>query len=929
MINFGKLRAIVSPTILSLAFAVTQNGCGGASDADLVTALPGIDRPLARHLAAEDDSTLVWYARSNGIYPFRDAGAMIITRFHADSPQEFLAVKDQLLPVLRRIATVYRSEFASGYFEGEVRFWSDVAPDVAVRLGRLRSTWAATLMDTTKTASQKAEAIGRLIPEYESIGYLHGAASCKHEIGNLLAATDKAGQLLYYRRALVDAERADMYPMICQILGTLGHEASETGHTDSMFYYWNRSLGFAEQHKLPDFSARIYEFYADHYRTEGRLAVAHDLYTEAQTVCRRYKGGYRELRCLVKLIEFYNELGCWEITGRLLQRAEVLESQVPENPAGTVYPPKLRAQLARARYLMAMGQIAKAEGLLNEIKPYVRQQLQRDQYPRLLYTWSRDLLQHGRTDDALPLIEEGLARTEEVNFPLLVPMFYALLAELEYERGQSDAALAALASFESATGRYPAAYQREWITRDVIKTRLMLERGDADGAVVELSRSLSRLEGYLSELDASTHGYLWLNQRDDVRRLLHEFTRGDAVATYGAELYWCGLYRLLGAPLPRTRSQEVEGLLTDLRRRAADAQQELHSTGRTHIAFHAAGDGLCRITATPQGVRHDEVDAPLPELRRLVSEVWGQMSDAAAEPEAEIPRALITPLRALALQLLPNEVLETRLAEPRPLLVTATGFLASLPFETLNLAADGSYRPLLSDWDVAYLRCATPTRAAPAATVPALLVADPALSERTRRRLSMPQALPGAAVETADIAAFLDEPVVLAGTDATKARVIASWENASLLYVAAHFLANPEVPYLTMLPLAQSGDEPVAADAALLDIGDVRASDFRSCRLVVLSGCATGAPYVAGGVEGPGFADAFLDAGAAAVVHTFWTIRDATAAGQLSPFVRIWAQSGVAPDRALSRVRREQMAGPNGIRHPYYWAAFGVKLGRL
>ncbi len=929
MTPLGKLRATFFLLILlPVAGIITVAGCGSDPAADFVSSVPGIERGFARHLVSDDDSTIVRYSRTTGIYPFRDAGAAIIEALQASAPDSFNKTRDALLPHLERIAFVYFAEFYSRYFEYEVTFWSNVTPADAARLAQARSGLHETFSDTTLSAARKIERVESILAVYESTGYLPGIAGCWHEIGNLTAAIDKSQQLQYYHRALAHARRAQTFPLICQILGTLGYEAAIAGDADSMFYYWNQSLLVAEQHKLPDYAGRIYEFFAYHHRTAGRLALAHDLYRDAQAACHRFHGGYRELRFVVKLVEFYNELKCWEISGRLLQRAEVLEAQVPGRPGGDVYPPKLRAGVARARYLMATGRIDEAEAIFNEIKPFVRQQIQRDQYPRMLFTWGRDLLENGRGDAAAPLIDEGLVWTEKVNFPYLVPKFFMLRAQLDYERGDYDAATSALSSFEKTTSGFPARYRREWIASDVIRTRILLDRGDADSALVHLGTTLNRLETYLGELDASTHGYLWLEQCDGILDLLHDVTAGDAVASYGARLYWCDLYRLIGSGLVPASAERGEGLLTMFRRRGTASQRDLARSGRIHCTYYVAGGRLCRLTATPDGVRHDDLPTPVAEVHRLVTSAWNLMSVPPAGRDAALPRELVTPLRALALQLLPREVLDISPASPPQLLISAQGFLASLPFETLNISADGGYRPLLQDWDVAYVRLVGESRAPRRGARFELVVADPVLSPGTRRRLFVAQSLPGAARELAVVAGHLERPLELKGPDATKERVLAAWEDASLVYVAAHFLSNPEVPYLTLLPLSGAGaDSP--PEASLLDIGDVRKADFAACELVVLSGCATGAPYAEGRVTGPGFGDAFLDAGAGAVVQTFWAVPDDAAAATMSEFIRLCRKDGVPVPRAISRVRRGEMRGPDGIRHPYHWAAFCVKLAHL
>ena len=64
----GRLRATVFLLILlPVAGTIVTGGCGGDPAANLVSAVPGIGRDFARHLVADDDSTIVSYARETGI----------------------------------------------------------------------------------------------------------------------------------------------------------------------------------------------------------------------------------------------------------------------------------------------------------------------------------------------------------------------------------------------------------------------------------------------------------------------------------------------------------------------------------------------------------------------------------------------------------------------------------------------------------------------------------------------------------------------------------------------------------------------------------------------------------------------------------------------------------------------------------------------
>ncbi len=164
--------------------------------------------------------------------------------------------------------------------------------------------------------------------------------------------------------------------------------------------------------------------------------------------------------------------------------------------------------------------------------------------------------------------------------------------------------------------------------------------------------------------------------------------------------------------------------------------------------------------------------------------------------------------------------------------------------------------------------------------------------------------------------------------NATRTALFGVWEQAPFVYVAAHFIRDPELPYLTFLPLTQAPGSP-RIEESYLDVDDIRTADLRRCRLVVLSGCASGAPYVTAGKAAPGLGDALVDAGALAVVDTFWRVRDDEAARLMQGFIQEWAADGQPPELALPAAQRAYLHGPRGARHPFTWAAYAVRLGRL
>jgi CHAT domain-containing protein len=319
----------------------------------------------------------------------------------------------------------------------------------------------------------------------------------------------------------------------------------------------------------------------------------------------------------------------------------------------------------------------------------------------------------------------------------------------------------------------------------------------------------------------------------------------------------------------------------------------------------------------------------------------------AADPGDEgalAPDDLVRDLRGLARALLPREVLaesspgaplgSTESAAPpalrrhgRALYVTADRSLSRLPFETLDLAASGQYRPLVTGWDVTYVRHVGGIRQR-AARGPKLVVTNVGLPEVRRGwRASGPELVEA----RAEAAAAADDAgaVLLEGPKATKKGILSRWESSPVLYFAGHFVQDPDASYLTLMPLATSGGD-TTPDAASLDVLDVRAADLSACRLVVLSGCASGAPYLSRNTAGPSFGDAFLDAGASAVIQTAWDVRDDQSRSFMSAFTAAFRTGGAHDiERALRDARLSHLSGPGGVRHAFVWAAYSLAVSEI
>jgi CHAT domain-containing protein len=90
-------------------------------------------------------------------------------------------------------------------------------------------------------------------------------------------------------------------------------------------------------------------------------------------------------------------------------------------------------------------------------------------------------------------------------------------------------------------------------------------------------------------------------------------------------------------------------------------------------------------------------------------------------------------------------------------------------------------------------------------------------------------------------------------------------------------------------------------------------------RLVVLSGCSTGAGVLFRGEGIKGMSGAFLGAGADYVLVSLWNADDRTTAVFMENFYGFLAK-GDPPARASARAKLDLIR--SGLRNPFYWAPF-------
>jgi len=144
----------------------------------------------------------------------------------------------------------------------------------------------------------------------------------------------------------------------------------------------------------------------------------------------------------------------------------------------------------------------------------------------------------------------------------------------------------------------------------------------------------------------------------------------------------------------------------------------------------------------------------------------------------------------------------------------------------------------------------------------------------------------------------------------------AAAERVDLLHIATHARVDAQRPRLSALALTPEGGNEGASTFGLLDILGLKLNSS----LVVLSACDTsrGRLLPGEGVLGP--AQAFLEAGAAAVLASYWRVDDQATSAFMQGFYRHLLIDRLPASGALRKAQLDRAANPDS----YDWAAFAL-----
>jgi CHAT domain-containing protein len=698
--------------------------------------------------------------------------------------------------------------------------------------------------------------------------------------------------------------------MACQYLGMLGVHHQSRRELDRSVECWQRGLELARAdgnwHE-----ARFLGIFANRAMRGGEISRAMSLILEAEACCRRLGDDQPEVQFLHRRLLMLGDMGCWGLVEKGLARADVLLRNNSRN-----WPPEAREihsgmlQAVRMRLLAAQRRFPEAELAAEDLMRSLDTIRESQDQLYAKYYIARTWVALGQLEQAATLLDSVNARADRGWQQNVISVSLLERADLALSAG--DTALCRrLLDYYPKRIDADTTGSNKWIRFDALRCRLALEADGRSAAASRLTAGLARFAARRPRMGNDPEAVLSRHHVEQFRDLFHKINAGSPESGYAFEMAWRD-FLFPGWNEAATLGPVHLSALAETSRPVSLAPLP---EGMLHCVYRVEGSSLVRWARDSDGVVREVVSRDVGGIAERIGRVRRWLADP-GRPEPD--PALAHDLRELAGQLLPAE---SPGKSARRLLVTRERCLSDLPFEALNVAGTG-YRPLLLDRDVAYVNSlATANDGAGSSRVPAryaaVVLAGPGYSpEATRRWSILTEPLRHGLMEAKAAAAGWPGSLLLIGRDATRERLQAAWESAERLYLTSHVVHDPDREYVDLLPLADG-----EGDADALGMADILDADLSRCRLVVLSGCATGVRFRTDRTDLPSLGDAVVHAGAAAAVVTGWNVRDADGAELMRGFAAMHGEGAIDPVSALGEARRELLRRgvDSGV-----WAAYAI-----
>ena len=795
--------AVVLASVLALVLVLNLRSDPPAGV--LLRAAPGLERRLAEHLVADTPDALAAYCADLDAQQLIDASSALSDGLDCTSADAFDRSLATVLPPLERLGQVLATR---GHTRGPLtlaRYLRTAPADEAYRISRLKSTVSElcddpelTLDHRYATALALADSVAPCPPcaTYVESRLLELAADGGHH-------EQKRAHL---RRAIGLARRSGQFPLLSQLLGTFCDDRLTAGHRDSAAALADEALDVALGAGLPLQAARIHYIFGADHGNRGEISLASERFDEAVAVARRFNAGHVELRFLLAQLRFQASLGCWDLVGRSLPRLELLADQVPDLKNNALRGMlEVAALRLKAGYQSHAGLPQAADSLYAAAGRLARDLPRNYIYAFVVAEWSDWLVDGGQTEQGLALAQQGLEYTADEGLDRLTRRMHAIAARGLMDAGRADEAVAHVDSALAAGSRD----ESEAFADAVLGLRLAAARGDRAAVETRTDLALQHLVGSLLGWGTRAEMYLRLHQHDFFRELLHRNLVRIEADGPALELAWRGLREYARTTNPVDVSAAT--FLAHGRARL-DALRSWSRDEDVHVLMFGEIDGVLRRWQLVAGhVSAVDMDRGLvaPRLDNLAA----LMAEAGPDrPWPGWPELIRQKLAQAGDDLLPPWV-RTRGGR---LLVATSPVLKDIPLEACDIGSGPDYQPLAATWQVAYLSRRGAVIQTTDTGAGACVVGVPEPSRSLRRQRPSLQNLPGAAAEARHAAAILPDATLITGPDATKPTIASAMEQARIFYLAGHAVDDPEMPYRTFIPCADTPGDSTPEQARLV-----------------------------------------------------------------------------------------------------------------
>ena len=558
--------------------------------------------------------------------------------------------------------------------------------------------------------------------------------------------------------------------------------------------------------------------------------------------------------------------------------------------------------------LQDLGEVAQAEGdegaaraQLEEALALRRAMTNPSGQARTLASLAELAEKRGALEVALALIEESLALTESLRAGVASQDYRTSF--LASSRGRYELELRILLALHDASPT-PELAGRAFRATERARARALVEAVAEAGLTAELPPDLAareeRMESAMARLQREVR-----DEKDEARKkaLLAQLTaQEDAWTDLRAET---------------RRRRSATAALRDPQPAGVEEVRRILAPGEALLSYWLGRDTAAAFVLTRErlSVVRLAIDE---ETRELLEVLPGLVAGDARRWQGLVDRVagrVVSPCLPF-------------LAQSPRLVLVPDGALSRLPFEALRL--DG--HALLARRTVSYAPSATLLallRSFAGAPAPDILVlADPvppppaALAPYLEEGLTLPR-LRWSAAEARAVSRFGGPGTRhLAGREASERTVKETdLSRYGVLHFATHGLVSLRAPLRSALLLSSDGN--AGRHDGLLSVREILRLRLAS-PLVVLSACGTARGRLIAGEGVQGLAQAFLQAGARAVVATLWEVSDRRTAALMTSFYAALASGANAAD-ALRTAKLELLAGDpeQGARFAFPYVLIG------